>query len=119
MTAKQLLSESTRFVRGLHAPIETCIPGEHWLVRELTRRACTSQTTLAAVGRRQLTVSVVPQYGEAIMDAESDGFPGLIASEISADAEASALTEQFTLTVRHVGLSALVASDRAKSSWVC
>lgn len=41
------------------------------------------------------------QYGDAIMDAESDGFPGLVASEISADAEAAALTEQFAVTVRH------------------
>lgn len=71
---------------------------------------------MAAVGRRQLTVSVVPQYGDAIMDAESDGFPGLIASEISADAEAAALTEQFTLTVRHVGLAALLGFDWAKAS---
>ena len=55
---------------------------------------------MAAAGRRQLTVSVVPQYGDAIMDAENDGFPGLVASEISGDAEAAALVEQFSMTVR-------------------
>ena len=71
--------------------------------RELTLATWAVQATLAAAGRRQLTVSVVPQYGDAIMDAESDGFPGLIASEISADAEAAALMEQFTMTVRHAG----------------
>ena len=59
------------------------------------------QATISAAGRRQLTVSVVPKYGDAIMDAENDGFPGLIASEISADSEAAALVEQFTMTVRH------------------
>ena len=62
------------------------------------------QATVAAAGRRQLTVSVVPEYGNAIMDAESDGFPGLIASEISEDPEAAALTEQFAMTVRHTKL---------------
>jgi hypothetical protein len=69
---------------------------------ELTLASLPAQATVAAAGRRQLTVSVVPQYGDAIMDAESDGFPGLIASEISADTEAAALTEQFAMTVRHV-----------------
>jgi hypothetical protein len=34
------------------------------------------------------------------MDAENDGFPGLVASEISGDAEAAALVEQFSMTVR-------------------
>lgn len=58
------------------------------------------QATINAAGRRQLTVSVVPKYGDAIMDAENDGFPGLIASEISGDTEAAALVEQFTMTVR-------------------
>ena len=67
----------------------------------LTLATWSVQATLAQAGRRQLTVSVVPQYGDAIMDAESDGFPGLVASEISADAEAAALTEQFMMTVRH------------------
>lgn len=52
-------------------------------------------------GRRQLTVSVVPKYGDAIMDGDSDGFPGLIASEIAADDEAAALVEQFVATVSY------------------
>ena len=56
---------------------------------------------MAVAGRRQLTVSVVPKYGDAIMDGDSDGFPGLIASEIAADDEAAALVEQFVATVSY------------------
>ena len=47
-----------------------------------------------------LTVSVVPDYANAIMDAERDGFKGLSDHEIVADPEAAALAQQFALTVR-------------------
>ena len=50
--------------------------------------------------RRVLTVSVVPKYAQAIMDGEADGFAGLNSEEISSDPEASALAEQFAITVR-------------------
>lgn len=58
-------------------------------------------TNLTASGRRRaLSVSVVPRYAEAIMDGDSDGFPGMSSSEIASDTEAAALAEQFSLTVR-------------------
>ena len=51
-----------------------------------------------------LTVPVAPKYAEAIMDGDRDRFPGLTADEISSDPEASALAEQFKLTVRATSL---------------
>ena len=56
--------------------------------------------------RRMLTVSVVPDYANAIMDAERDGFKGLSDHEIVADPEAAALAQQFAVTTGdQLGLS--------------
>ena len=63
-----------------------------------------------------LTVSVVPDYASAIMDAEQDGFKGLNVQEIKSDAVAAALAQQFAVTVRHSASQVFSGKERCASA---